>query len=66
MGLQVYIHRDGTGSLTPGDSNYLQALLRPREHYLDGFNGVSLTEALAAALEGQPDTPFACPKSGAL
>ncbi|HEX4507386.1 MAG TPA: hypothetical protein VH722_16780, partial [Alphaproteobacteria bacterium] len=41
IGLQVYIHTDGTASLKPRGS-YLQAALHPREHFLDSFNGLQL------------------------
>jgi len=50
VGFQVYIHPDGTGSRTPGDSTLADAVLHPREHLLDSFTDVSLTAALAAAL----------------
>jgi hypothetical protein len=50
VGLQVYIHADGTAGLTPRGS-YLQAAIRPREHFLDSFNGVSLAAAIEAIRE---------------
>ena len=46
IGLQVYIHTDGTAGLTPRGS-YFQAALHPREHFLDSFNGLSLGKLLA-------------------
>jgi hypothetical protein len=52
VGFQVYIHRDGSGGKRPGDTTLLDALLHPREHFLDSFNDVSVTAALAAALSG--------------
>jgi hypothetical protein len=50
VGFQVYIHSDGTGSRTPGDATIADALLHPREHFLDSFTGISLTAALQTAL----------------
>ncbi|HVM81481.1 MAG TPA: hypothetical protein VMU06_20840 [Stellaceae bacterium] len=50
VGFQVYIHRDGSGGREPGDTSFLDALLHPRQHFLDSFNQVDLTAALAAAL----------------
>jgi hypothetical protein len=46
IGLQIYIHADGTADLKPRGS-YVQAALHPREHFLDSFNGLSLGEILA-------------------
>ena len=46
IGLQVYIHADGTAGLKPRGS-YLAAALHPREHFLDSFNGLSLGKILA-------------------
>ena len=46
IGLQVYIHTDGTAGLKPRGS-YFQAALHPREHFLDSFNGLSLGKLLA-------------------
>jgi len=46
IGLQIYIHADGTAGLTPGGS-YAKAALHPREHFLDSFNGVQLGKLLA-------------------
>ena len=50
VGLQVYIHPDGSGSRTPGNSTLADAMLHPREHFLDSFTNVSLTAALQSAL----------------
>lgn len=50
VGFQVYIHPDGSGSRTPGDSTLVDAMLHPREHFLDSFTKVSLTAALQVAL----------------
>ena len=47
IGLQIYIHADGTAGLKPSGS-YLKAALRPREHFLDSFNGLPLGKMLAA------------------
>jgi hypothetical protein len=52
VGFQVYIHRDGAGSRRPGETTLLDAVLNPREHFLDSFTAVSLTDALASALAG--------------
>jgi hypothetical protein len=46
IGLQVYIHTDGTAGLKPRGS-YFQAALHPHEHFLDSFNGLSLGKLLA-------------------
>lgn len=46
IGLQVYIHADGTAGLKPR-SSYFAAALHPREHFLDSFNGLSLGKLLA-------------------
>jgi hypothetical protein len=46
IGLQVYIHADGTAGLKSGGS-YLKAALHPREHFLDSFSGLSLGRLLA-------------------
>ena len=45
IGLQIYIHADGTAGLKP-HGNYLTAVLHPREHFLDSFNGMSLAKVL--------------------
>jgi hypothetical protein len=49
VGLQVYIHADGSGGLTP-QSSYWRAFFHPRQHFLDSFNDVSLATALRTAL----------------
>ena len=36
---------------SPRRGSYLQADIRPREHFLDSFNGVSLAAALEAIRE---------------
>jgi len=46
IGLQIYIHADGTAGLKPRGT-YVQAVLHPREHFLDSFNGLSLGKILA-------------------
>ena len=46
IGLQIYIHADGTAGLKPRGS-YAKAALHPREHFLDSFNGLSLGKLLA-------------------
>jgi hypothetical protein len=46
IGLQVYIHADGTAGLKPRGS-YFAAALHPREHFLDSFNGLPLGKLLA-------------------
>ncbi|HXP76783.1 MAG TPA: hypothetical protein VN823_21790 [Stellaceae bacterium] len=50
VGFQVYIHPDGSGSRTPGNSTLADAMLHPREHLLDSFTKLSLTAALQSAL----------------
>jgi hypothetical protein len=45
IGLQVYIHADGSAGLTP-QSSYVRAVIHPREHFLDSFAAVSLEAAL--------------------
>ena len=49
IGLQIYIHPNGTGSLTPGKASFFSALRHPRQHLLEEFNNVSLARALTAA-----------------
>jgi hypothetical protein len=46
IGLQVYIHADGTAGLKPRGS-YFQAAVHPHEHFLDSFNGLPLGQLLA-------------------
>ncbi len=53
IGLQVYIHPDGSAGLSPGDGTLLDALLHPREHLLRSFNDVSLSAALRPLLAMQ-------------
>jgi hypothetical protein len=50
VGFQVYIHPDGSGGRMPGDATLIEAMLHPRQHFLDSFTDVSLTAALTAAL----------------
>jgi hypothetical protein len=50
-GVQVYIHDDGSGGLTPGRTTRLRALLRPRAHFLDSYMRLSLSAALRCALD---------------
>jgi hypothetical protein len=51
MGLQVYIHPDGTGSAQPGKVSAFAALGHAGQHMLSTFNQISLTHALANALQ---------------
>jgi hypothetical protein len=52
IGRQVYIHPDGTSGLDPASgTTILGALLHPREHLLDTFNGVSLGAAVKLVLD---------------
>ena len=46
IGLQIYIHADGTAGLRSRGS-YFQAAIHPHEHFLDSFNGLSLGKLLA-------------------
>ena len=55
IGLQVFIHPDGTGSGKAGDESVLAALGHPGQHLLAEFDQVSLTQALAATLAAAPD-----------
>ncbi len=55
LGLQVYIHPDGTGSGRPGQESTFAALAHPGQHLLAEFEAVSLTKALAATLDAGPD-----------
>jgi hypothetical protein len=50
VGFQVYIHRDGSSGRRPGDTSFFDSVLHPRQHFLDSFNDVSVTTALATAL----------------
>ena len=47
IGLQIYIHPDGSASLRP-QASFFHAALHPREHFLDSFNDVSLSAVLEA------------------
>jgi hypothetical protein len=58
IGLQVYIHPDGTGSGQPGRQSALAAWSHAGQHLLSTFNGVSLSVALANVLRG---TGARCP-----
>jgi len=51
IGLQVYIHPDGTGTKAAGDQTFFAALRHPGQHLLSSFNAISLTNALASALK---------------
>jgi hypothetical protein len=55
IGLQIFIHPDGTGSGEPGDQSIFAALRHPAQHLLAEFDHVSLTKALAATLGEAPD-----------
>ena len=50
IGLQVYIHPDGSGSGRAGRQSALTAWRHAGEHLLSTFNSVSLSEALANVL----------------
>lgn len=50
VGLQVYIHPDGTGSDQPGRQSAFAAWRHAGEHLLSTFNQVSLAQALANTL----------------
>ncbi|HKU54013.1 MAG TPA: hypothetical protein VJP60_01510 [Rhizomicrobium sp.] len=58
IGLQVYIHPDGTGSDQPGHQSAFAAWGHAGEHLLSTFNRVSLGRALASALH---ETKELCP-----
>lgn len=58
IGLQVYIHPDGTGGDRPGPQSMLTAWGHAGEHLLSTFNSVSLADALANVLG---DARGACP-----
>ncbi len=45
-GVQVYIHADGSGGLTPGPGSFFSAALHPWEHFLTSFNKVELGKIL--------------------
>jgi hypothetical protein len=45
IGLQIYIHADGTAGLKP-QSSYLRAVFHPHEHFLDSFSGLPLGKML--------------------
>jgi hypothetical protein len=50
VGVQIYVHPDGSGGPVPGDGTIFGALLHPREHFLDSFTDVELSPMLAAAM----------------
>jgi hypothetical protein len=50
VGRQIYIHPDGSAGRTPGDTTIVNAMLHPRQHFLDSFDTVSIERALALAL----------------
>ncbi len=54
IGRQIYIHPDGTGSSTPGNYTFFDAMLHPKEHFLETFNDVSLADALQPMLARTP------------
>ena len=58
VGLQVYIHPDGTGSNQPGHQSALTAWGHAGEHLLSTFNQISLARALASTLH---ETKERCP-----
>ncbi len=50
VGVQVYIHADGSGGLTPGPSSLLSAILHPWEHFLMSFAKIDLGTILSTVL----------------
>jgi len=49
IGLQIYIHADGSGSFVPGAS-FVNAALHPTEHFLDSFKDISLSAIVESLL----------------
>jgi hypothetical protein len=56
VGLQVYLHPDGTGSNRPGHQSAFAAWGHAKEHLLSTFNRVSLARALANVLHQNSQT----------
>jgi|GEM_PF-6135271 hypothetical protein len=54
IGRQIYIHPDATGDTSPGNETIFDAILHPREHFLDSFNEVPVAAALAPVLARAP------------
>jgi hypothetical protein len=54
VGRQIYIHPDGTGGTTPGNYTIFDAMLHPKEHFLESFNAVPLAAALEPVLAAMP------------
>jgi hypothetical protein len=54
IGLQVYIHPDGTGGASAGDQSFFAAAAHPGEHLLNRFDPVSLAAALRDSLASLP------------
>lgn len=50
VGLQVYVHPNGSGSRVAGSETIYAAWLRPDQHLLSSFNKVSLSRILANLL----------------
>jgi len=61
IGMQVYIHPDGTGSDRPGHQTAFAAWEHAGEHLLSTFNGVSLGQALANSLHDRKKPCAAAP-----
>jgi hypothetical protein len=49
VGLQIYLHADGTSGLAPGDQSLFAALRHPGQHLLSSFNDDALALSLKAA-----------------
>ena len=54
IGLQVYVHPDGTGSAQPGRQSSFAAWRHADQHLLSTFNGISLARALSDTLRDAP------------
>ena len=50
IGLQVYVHRDGSGGTAPGEQSFLSTWRNAKEHTLSAFDAVSLRIALEQSL----------------
>ncbi len=46
VGLQIYVHADGTGGARPGGMPILSALIRPSQHLLASFQDINLDSIL--------------------
>ncbi len=54
IGLQVYIHPDGSGGAMAGDQSFFAAVAHAGEHLLNRFDHVSLSAALRDSLASMP------------